>query len=130
MFRISKRGGESDLGLCTPSHLRYMHFLNGYYSTVPGLLGKIEVDLALCTISVHANRKPPCIGIFVSQILWPNTFFNRKSPPAAAFFFASTEVVHRPPSDSPLHFDIRNMCGVATYSRLLKIIGPFCKRAL
>ena len=65
-----------------------------YYSTVPALLGKFEVDLGLCAISVHANRKPPCIGIFVSQNLWPNTFFNRVSPPAAACLFAGTEVVH------------------------------------
>ena len=67
-----------------------------------------ESDLGLCTISVLANRMPPQIGKF-RRILQPNTFFSRKSPPLSGMLFASTEVVHRPRSDSHLHFDIRNM---------------------
>jgi len=43
------------------------------------------------------------------QILRPNTFFNRKSVLRNRILFASPEDVHRPRSDSPLHFDSQNI---------------------
>ena len=44
-----------------------------------------ESDLGLCSTLVLANRMPQCIGKF-QQILWPNTFFNRESPPRSCIF--------------------------------------------
>jgi len=41
-----------------------------------------ESDLGLCTTSVLSNRIHPCIGK-IRQILRPNTFLNRKSPPCS-----------------------------------------------
>jgi len=40
-----------------------------------------------------------------SQRQRPNTFLNRKSALRSGILFASTELMHRPRSDSPLHFD-------------------------
>jgi len=42
------------------------------------------------------------------RILRPNTFLNRKSALPSRILFASTEVMHRPRSDSALHFDVKN----------------------
>jgi len=66
-----------------------------------------QSDLGRRTILVLANRMPPRIGKF-RQILRQNTFFHRKLPPCSDILFASTEVVHRPRSDFPPHFDVRN----------------------
>jgi len=60
-------------------------------------------DLGLCMTSVLAKRMPLCSADFQ-----PNTFFNRKSALCGRTLFASTEVMHRPRSDSPLHVDIQN----------------------
>jgi len=67
-----------------------------------------QLDLGLCITSVLANRMPPSIGKF-RQFLRPNMLLNRKSPPRSGFLFASTEVVHRPRSNSLVHFDMRNI---------------------
>ena len=67
-----------------------------------------EWDLGLCTTSALATRMPLRIVEF-RRILRPNTLFNQKSPPRTCIPFASTEVVHRPGSDFPLHFDIENI---------------------
>ena len=67
-----------------------------------------QLDLGLCITSVLANRMPPSICKF-RQFLRPNMLLNRKSPPRSGFLFASTEVVHRPRSNSLVHFDMRNI---------------------
>jgi len=61
-------------------------------------------DLGLCTTSVLAFRNGK-----IRFYLRRNTFFLRKSPLRIGSPNASTEVVHRPRSQSPLHFDIRNI---------------------
>jgi len=72
-----------------------------------------ESDLGLCTTSGLAQTMPLPGGDF-RQILRPNTFFNRKSPSSSRFLFASPEVVHRPRSESPLHFETRNIYQIRT----------------
>ena len=65
-------------------------------------------DLGLCTTSVPAKREAQRnrkIRFFLRR----NTFFFRKSPLRIGSPNASTEVVHRPRSQSLLHFDIRNI---------------------
>jgi len=74
--------------------------------------GGIMIPTYLQTHYVFANIMVALcfrrIGRF-RQILRPNTFYNLKSPPRSGILFASTEVVRRPRSDSPLHFDIVNI---------------------
>ena len=65
-------------------------------------------DLGLCTTSVLAFGEPQRNGK-IRFFLRRNTFFFRKSPLRCGFWNASTDVVHRPRSQSPLHFDIRNI---------------------
>jgi len=48
------------------------------------------------------------------QILWPNTFKNQKSALRSGILFATSEVMHRPRSDCPLHFDISNIWQIRT----------------
>jgi len=67
-----------------------------------------DQDLGLCTTSVLAKREPQRNGK-IRFFLCRNTFFFRKSPLRSGSPNASTEVVHRPRSQSPLHFDIRNI---------------------
>jgi len=43
------------------------------------------------------------------QILRPNKFLNRKSALRSCIIFESPKVVHRPRSDSPVHFDTQNI---------------------
>jgi len=65
-----------------------------------------ESGLGLCMTSVLAKRMPLRSADF-RRILRPNAFKNRKSALRSGILFASTEVMHRPRSDSPLHLDIR-----------------------
>jgi hypothetical protein len=44
----------------------------------------------------------------LQRILRPNMFLSRKSALCGSVLFASTEVMRRPRSDSPLHIDIEN----------------------
>jgi len=62
-------------------------------------------DLGLCTTSVLVFGEPQRSGKTWFFLRW-NTFFFRKSPLRRGSPNASTEVVHRPRSWSPLHFDI------------------------
>jgi len=67
-----------------------------------------ESGLGLCMTAVPAKRMPLRSADF-RRILRPNTFKNRKSALHSRILFASTEIMHRPRSDSPLHFDIGNI---------------------
>jgi len=65
-------------------------------------------DRGLCTTSVLAFGEPQRDGK-IRFFLRQNTFFPRILPSRCGSPNASTEVVHRPWSQSPLHFDIRNI---------------------
>jgi len=65
-------------------------------------------DLGLCTTSGLAFREPQR-NSKIRFFLRRNTFLCRKSPLRIGSPNASPEVVHRPRSQSPLHFDIRNI---------------------
>jgi len=67
-----------------------------------------ESDLGLCTSSVFAKRIPLRGGDFRLKNVFGRKFC-WKLPMHCGILFASTEVVHRPRSGSPLHFDIRNI---------------------
>jgi len=69
---------------------------------------KEESDLGPSLTSGLAKRMRLC-GRDLRRILWPNTLLNRKSPLLSCTFFLSPEVMHRPRSDSPLHFDVRSI---------------------
>ena len=69
--------------------------------------GRGQSDLGLCMTSVFAKRMQLHSADF-RRILRPNTFLNRKSSLCRGILFASTKVMHRPRSDSPLHFEIKN----------------------
>jgi len=77
-----------------------------------------ESDLGLCATSVLANGMPPRICKF-RQILRPNTSFNRMSPPCSGILFSSAQVVRRPRSNSPVHFDMRNLWQIRASARRL-----------
>jgi len=67
-----------------------------------------DSDLGLCTTSGLVFGEPQRydkIRFFLRQ----NTFFFQKSPLRLGSPNASPEVVHRPRSRSPLHFDIKNI---------------------
>ena len=64
-------------------------------------------DLSLCTTSVLAFGEPRWNGK-PQFFLRRNTFFFPDTPLRIGSRNASTEVVHRLRSKSPLHFDIRN----------------------
>jgi len=68
-----------------------------------------ESDPGLCTTCVLAKGIPRYIGRQISTNFAAKHFFNRKSPPRSSILFASTQVVHRRSSGSPLQFDIRNI---------------------
>jgi len=67
-----------------------------------------ESDLGLCMTSVLAKRMP-LRSADVRRISRPNTFKNWKSALHSGILCASTKVMHRPRSNLPLHFDIRNI---------------------
>ena len=65
-------------------------------------------DLGLCTFWVLAKREPLCNANFRKKMC----FARRKNQNLAlcsGSLFASTQKVHRPRSQSPVHFDIRNI---------------------
>jgi len=65
-------------------------------------------DLGLCTTSVLAFEEPQRNGkIWEKNVFWRKK--NRILPLRCGSPSASTEVVHSPRSQSPLHFDIRNI---------------------
>jgi len=70
-------------------------------------------DLGVCMTSVLAKRMWLRSADFW-QILRPNTFLNRKSAPCGRILFASTEVMHTPRSNFPLHIDIKNIYQILT----------------
>jgi len=72
-----------------------------------------ESDLGLCMSLVLAKRMPLHSADF-RQILRPNTFLNRKSALRSGILFASTELMHRPRSNSSPHLDIKNTCQIRT----------------
>jgi len=74
---------------------------------------KGQSDLGLCMTSVLAKRMwLRCASI--RQILRPNTFLNCKLALCSRILFASTEIMHKPRSHSPLHFDIVNTYQIRT----------------
>jgi len=64
-------------------------------------------------ISVHAKKLRLRSADF-RRILRSNTFLNRKSALCGRIFFASTEIMHAPKSNFPLHFDIENIHQICT----------------
>jgi len=64
--------------------------------------------LSLCTTSGLAFGEPQRSGK-IRFFLRRNTFFPRKSPLRCGSPNASPDVVHRPRSQSPLHFDMWNI---------------------
>jgi len=74
-------------------------------------------DLGLCTTSVLAFGEPQRNGK-IWFFLRRNTFFPRILPLRCGSSNTSTEVVHSPRSQSPLHFDISNIYQI----RLEKLI--------
>ena len=75
----------------------------GYFSNEYRFSGRIQ-------FTRHFSEFVVAKQIFVSshKILWPNTFFNRKSALHSPILFARPEVVHRPTSHSALYFDSQN----------------------
>ena len=67
-----------------------------------------DSDLGLCIFWVLANREPLRNAKF-RFFLRATHAFSRKSPVLNGSLFASTQKVHRPRSQSPLHFDMRNI---------------------
>ena len=67
-----------------------------------------ESDLGLRTTSVLAKRMPLCSADFRFYNVFGRKI-RRKSALRSGILFASTEVMHRPRSYSPIHFDVRNM---------------------
>ena len=67
-----------------------------------------RLDLCLCITSVLAKRMQ-LRSADLRQILRPNTFLNRKSALRSHILFASPGLMHKPRSNSPLHFDTRSL---------------------
>jgi len=81
-------------------------------------------DLGLCTASGLAKRMPLRGGNF----RFKNVFGRknrRKLPLRSGILLACSEVVHKPRSDFPLHFDIRN---TYTKLRLSRLISKFFQK--
>ena len=74
---------------------------------------RADWDLGLWTTSGLAFGKPQRNGK-IRFVLRRNTFFSRKSPLRSGSPNASPDVVHRPRSQSLLHFDIRNIQQIRT----------------
>jgi len=53
-------------------------------------------------------------NVFGRRIRWKSALRSR-------IFFASTEVMHRPRSDSPLHIDIKNTYQIGTENTMLAL---------
>ena len=83
-----------------------------------------DLDLGLCTTSGLALEEPKRNGKFREK----NVFRHRKNRILPLHFgspSASTEVVYRPRSQSPLHFDIRNTYKFARKINFLAL-GVYC----
>ena len=66
-----------------------------------------ESNLGLCTISVLEKRMPLRGGDFrIKNVFGRKICRNLPGPMRGGILFASTEIVHQPRLDSPLHFDI------------------------
>ena len=72
-----------------------------------------ESDLGLCMTSVLAKRMPLCGADFQIFSVFGRKI-RRKSALRSGILFASTKGMQRPRSDSPLHFDIRNIYQIRT----------------
>ena len=70
-------------------------------------------DLGVCMTSVLAKKMRLRSSDF-QRILQPNTFFNQKSVLCGCILFASTEVMHTPRSNIPLHIDMKNISQICT----------------
>jgi len=75
--------------------------------------GKGELDLGVCMNSVLAKRIRLRSADF-RRILRPYAFSNRKLALCGCILFASTQVMHTPKSDFPLHIDIKNIYQIRT----------------
>jgi len=69
---------------------------------------RTESNLGLCTTSGLAKRMRLRGSIFRLKNLFGRKFF-RQSVLRSGILFASLEIVHRPESDCPLHFDSQNL---------------------
>jgi len=72
-----------------------------------------KLDVGVCMTSVLAKRMRPRSADF-RRILRPNAFLNQKSALCGRILSASTEVMHTPRSDFPLHIDIKNIYQIRT----------------
>jgi len=101
----SQRGGQRSR-MSAEAHAECWHYFLGVRIHHMFLISKCRggLDLGLWTTLVLANRMQPHISKF-RQILLSKTFCNRRSPPRSGIVYTSTEVVHKPGSESPLHFD-------------------------
>jgi len=67
-----------------------------------------ELNLGVCMTSVLANR----IRLRIVNLRFENVFglkFRGKSALRSSILFARPKLMHRPRTDFPLHFDIRNI---------------------
>ena len=76
-------------------------------------LCKGEADPGLCMTSGLA-KTIPLRSADLRRILRPNTFKNWKSALRSGILFASPEVMHRPRTNSPLHFNFGNLQQIGT----------------
>jgi len=76
-------------------------------------------DLVLCITLVLVKRMPLRSADF-HRILRPNTFSNRKSALRSGILFASTELMHKPRSDSPLYF-FWHISSLRSHTRFVRI---------
>ena len=83
-----------------------------------------ESDLGLCMSSGRVKRMP-LRGADFRRILRPNSFYNRKLALRSGIFFANPDLMHRPRSDSHLHFDIRNIWLIRTHVPISLLMGMY-----
>jgi len=95
MFLMSKCRGELDLGLCCERLCMTSVLLK-------------ENAAAQCRLPILKRVWPQDSSIF--KRVWPQD----SSALRSSILFASTEVMHRPRSEYPLHFDIRNIQQIRT----------------
>ena len=104
--RLSRVAGRKRLALA-------FHFLIRIWYVF--LISKCrgESDLGLCMTSELAKRMRLSSGDFLFQNVFGHKI-RRMSALLSRILFASSEVMHRPRSDSLLHFDIKNSKHIGT----------------
>ena len=70
-------------------------------------------------------KRMPLRGADFRRILRPNSFYNRKLALRSGICFANPDFMHRPRSDSHLHFDIRNIWLIRTHVPISLLMGMY-----